>query len=72
MIRLQLSLNAGLRQEHNPISPDLQRSTWYGIDVDLNIARAWFASFSGLMQKDPGNPGTSTLTQVYGGVTWRF
>ncbi len=72
IVRLQLSLNAGLRQEHNPISPDLQRSTWYDIDIDLNIARAWFASFSGLMQKDPGNPGTSTLTQVYGGLTWRF
>ncbi len=72
VVRLQLSLNAGLRQEHNPISPDLQRSTWYDIDIDLNIARAWFASFSGLMQKDPGNPGTSTLTQVYGGLTWRF
>jgi hypothetical protein len=72
IVRLQLSLNAGLRQERNPISPDLQRSTWYDIDIDLNIARAWFASFSGLMQKDPGNPGTSTLTQVYGGLTWRF
>ena len=72
MIRLQLSLNAGLRQEHNPISPDLQRSSWFGLDADVNIARAWFASFSALMQKDPANPGTSTLTQVYGGLTWRF
>ena len=72
MMRLQLSLNAGLRQEHNPISPDLQKSTWYGVDVDINLARAWFVSFSGLLQKDPANPGTSTLTQFYGGVTWRF
>ena len=72
MTRLQLSLNAGLRQEHNPISTDLQKSTWYGVDVDINLARAWFVSFSGLMQKDPANPGTSTLTQLYGGVTWRF
>ena len=71
-VRIQLSLNAGLRQERNPISPDLRRSTWFDIDVDLNIARAWFASFSGLMQKDTANPGTSTLTQFYGGLTWRF
>lgn len=71
-VRLQISLNAGLRQEHNPISPELQKSTWYGVDVDLNLARAWFVSFSGLMQKDPANPGTSTLTQIYGGLTWRF
>ncbi len=72
MVRLQVSLNGGIRQEHNPISPDLQRSTWAGMDVDLSLARAWFVSFSGLMQKDPANPGTSTLTQIYGGVTWRF
>ena len=71
-VRIQLSLNAGLRQEHNPISPDVQRSTWFDIDADVNIARAWFASFSGLIQKDTANPGTSTLTQVYGGLTWRF
>jgi len=72
MMRLQINLNAGLRQEHNPISTTLQKSTWFGVDADVNVARAWFVSFSGLMQKDPANPGTSTLTQIYGGVTWRF
>ena len=36
------------------------------------MARQWYVSFSALHQQDPGNPGTSTLTQIYGGVTWRF
>ncbi len=69
---IHLDLNGGLRQEDNPVAGFQQKSTWYGVDVDLNLARAWFLSFSGLMQKDAANPGTSTLTQVYGGLTWRF
>jgi hypothetical protein len=69
---IHVDLNAGRRQERNPIATSLQHSTWYGVDIDMNLARSWFLSFSGLGQKDPANPGTSTLTQVYGGVTWRF
>jgi len=69
---IHIDLNAGLRQEDNPVLTFDQKSTWYGVDVDINLARAWFLSFSGLMQKDAANPGTSTLTQVYGGLTWRF
>ncbi len=69
---IHLDLSAGLRQEDNPIALGLQKSTWYGVDMDLNVGRAWFISVSALRQNDTANPGTSTLTQIYGGVTWRF
>lgn len=69
---VHVDLNAGLRQEDNPTIAALQRSTWYGVDLDVALARQWYFSFSGLRQKDPANPGTSTLTQIYGGLTWRF
>jgi len=69
---LHVDLNAGLRREDNPTAPALQKSVWYGVDVDLALARAWFLSVSGLRQQDPGNPGTSTTTQLYGSLSWRF
>jgi hypothetical protein len=69
---IHVDLNAGVREEDNPNITALQRSTWYGMDLDVALARQWYFSFSGLRQKDPGNPGTSTLTQIYGGLTWRF
>jgi len=69
---VHVDLNAGLRQEDNPAITFRQKSTWYGVDVDINLARAWFLSVSGLRQTDDANPGSSTLTQVYGGLTWRF
>jgi len=69
---IHVDLNAGLRQEDNPVSAVQQKSTWYGIDMDLNVGRAWFITVSGLRQTDAANPGTSTLTQIYGGLTWRF
>ncbi len=63
---LHVSLNAGLRK-------DVQKSTWYGLDMDASLARAWYLSISALRQKDPviNTPGQTT-TQIFGGVTWRF
>ena len=69
---IHVDLNAGLRREDNPNNTTMQKSTWYGADLDLILARAWFVSFSGLRQQDPGNPGTSTTTQLYSSITWRF
>jgi hypothetical protein len=69
---IHVDLNAGMRQEANPVFVDLQKSTWYGVDLDVALARQWYFSVSGLRQQDPANPGTSTLTQVYTGLTWRF
>lgn len=69
---LHLELNAGIRREDNPNALVPQESSWYGLDADLGLGRAWFLSLSALRQQDPANPGTSTLTQFYGGVSWRF
>ncbi len=69
---VHLDLNAGIRQEDNPVYTQLQKSSWYGLDVDVAMARQWYFSFSALRQQDPANPGTSTLTQLYGGLTYRF
>jgi hypothetical protein len=69
---VHIDFNGGIRREDNPVNTTLQTSTWYGVDLDASVARSWFVSFSGLRQKDPANPGTSTTTQVYGSVTWRF
>jgi len=69
---VHLDLNAGVRREDNPNMTVQQKSTWYGVDADIAMARQWYFSFSALRQQDPANPGTSTLTQLYGGLTWRF
>lgn len=69
---LHLEVNAGVRREDNPNALVPQESTWYGLDADLSMGRSWFLALSALRQRDPANPGTSTLTQFYGGVSWRF
>lgn len=69
---VHIDFNGGLRREDNPNNATLQKSTWYGVDIDASLARSWFVSFSGLRQTDPANPGTSTTTQLYGSITWRF
>jgi hypothetical protein len=69
---MHAGLNGGLRREDNPHYPSKNQSTWYGIDMDAALARAWFLSGSALRQRDPLNPGNSTTTQLYAGVTWRF
>ena len=69
---IHVDLNGGMRQEDNPAFADLQKSTWYGVDLDVALARQWYFTVSGLRQQDPANPGTSTLTQIYSGLTWRF
>jgi hypothetical protein len=69
---VHVDLNGGVRQEDNPAFVERQKSTWYGVDLDIALARQWYLNLSGLRQKDPANPGTSQLTQVYSGLTWRF
>jgi len=69
---IHVDLNGGVRQEDNPAFVERQKSTWYGVDLDVALARQWYLNLSGLRQKDPANPGTSQLTQIYSGLTWRF
>ncbi|MGE5802793.1 MAG: hypothetical protein ACM358_11090 [Gemmatimonadota bacterium] len=70
--RLHFDVNGGTRREDNPNTTTMQTSTWYGVAVDVSVARAWFVSVSGLRQKDPASPGTNVTTQLYSSVTWRF
>lgn len=66
---LHVDLNGGLRREDNPVaSASVRDFTWYGLDLDLSLARAWFLSFS--TQRENGPDGNTN--QFYGGVTWRF
>lgn len=69
---LHVSINGGLRHEDNLNTTTAQTSRWYGVDLDAAVARAWYVAVSGLRQADPANPGTSTTTQLYASVTWRF
>ncbi len=69
---LHVNVNGGMRREDNMNTTTTQTSTWYGMDLDANLARAWYVSVSGLRQADPANPGTSTTAQLYASVTWRF
>lgn len=69
---VHVDFNGGIRREDNPMATGVQKASWYGLDVDMSVARAWFVSLSALQQKDPANPGTSTTTQLYSSVTWRF
>jgi hypothetical protein len=41
---------------------------WGGLDLDVNVARAWYLLLSGLTEHG-GADGTS---QVYGGLSTRF
>ena len=66
---LHVDLNGGIRREDNPAaSSSLRKFTWYGLDFDLSLARAWFLSFSG--QRETGPDGNTN--QFFGGLTWRF
>ncbi len=66
---LHVDLNGGLRHEDNPVAdPSSRRFTWYGLDLDVSLARAWFISLSG--QREQGPDGNTN--QFYGGITWRF
>ncbi len=69
---IHVDVNGGVRQEDNPAFAERQKSTWYGVDLDVALARQWYLTLSTLRQKDPANPGTSQLTQIYSGLTWRF
>ena len=47
---------------------NIRKFTWYGLDFDVSLARAWFMSFSA--QRENGPDGNTN--QFYGGITWRF
>lgn len=66
---IHIDLDGGLRKDTNPRnSPSNSTIKWYGLDIDVNLARAWFLSLSGQRELSPG----LTTNQFYGSLSWRF
>ncbi|MEO8636203.1 MAG: hypothetical protein ABI587_13090 [Gemmatimonadales bacterium] len=66
---VHLDLNGGLRNEHSPLAdPSHRNITWFGGDLDVSIARAWYLSLSGQRERSPD----LTTTQLYSSLSWRF
>ena len=60
-----LELQTGV-QDETGISP--RHNTWYGIDMDVSLARAWFLSLSGSTEHSAG----VTTKTLFSSLTWRF
>jgi len=66
---LQVQLQAGTRVEESRLDgPSDRRFTWWGADLDLTLAHAWYLSLSGNREHGPDG----AITQWYSGLTWRF
>jgi hypothetical protein len=66
---LHLALSGGMRNESNPvISNGSQRYFWYQADLDLQFARMWFWSLSGVMEQGSGG----LVRQLFSSLSWRF
>jgi len=67
--RWHVEINGGVRDETNLIDPTLGGTlTWYGLDVDVNIARRWFAILS--VETSTGD--MEATDQAFLSVAWRF
>jgi hypothetical protein len=67
--RLHFELSGGARIERDPLAiPASQSILWGGLDLDVNVARAWYLMLSGITERGGGD-GTS---QIYGGLSTRF
>lgn len=66
---VHVDLSGGLRNENVPLADPRHRNiSWYGVDVDVSIARSWYLSLSGQRERAPD----LTTTQFYGSLSWRF
>lgn len=67
--RLRLELSGGARLERDRLGtpPTTQSILWSGLDLDVNLARAWYLMLSGTAEG-----GASGTSQLYGGFSTRF
>jgi hypothetical protein len=66
---LHLSLSGGLRDETSTlVSSGSQQYFWYQADLDLQVARMWFWSLSGVQEEGPGG----VVRQLFSSLSWRF
>jgi hypothetical protein len=58
-----------LRAERDPLNDPMNSTvTWVGADLDVTLARAWYAMLSATRQRG----GLDGNDQLYGGVSVRF
>jgi len=66
---LHLALSGGMRNETNAlVSTGSQQYYWYQADLDLQFARMWYWSLSGVMEQGSGG----TVRQLFSSLSWRF
>ena len=66
---LHLSLSGGLRDETSTLAGgSSQNYLWYEADLDLQFARMWFWSLSGVQEEGPGG----VVRQLFSSLSWRF
>ncbi len=72
--RLHLELSGGARTERDPLAISTTQSVlWGGLDLDVNVARAWYLMLSGIAERGGGGgSGGDGTSQVYGGLSTRF
>jgi hypothetical protein len=72
--RLHFELSGGARIERDPLAnPTSQSILWGGLDLDVNLARAWYLMLSGITERGAGAGGGGDGTsQIYGGLSTRF
>lgn len=67
--RMHLELSGGARLEHDPLAlPARVTIVWGGLDLDVNLARAWYLMLSGSAE----HGGVERTSQLYGGFSVRF
>jgi hypothetical protein len=66
---LHVALSGGVRNETNlMISNGARQYLWYQADLDLQFARMWFWSLSGVMEQGSGG----AVRQLFSSLSWRF
>jgi hypothetical protein len=67
--RWYVEVQGGVRDETNLTTSLLDSTlTWYGLGVDVNLGRRWFASVSA----ETSSGGSEAADQIYSSVTYRF
>src|SRR2546425_10952809 len=68
--RLNLELSGGARLERDRLAtpPTTQSILWGGLDLDVNVSRAWYLMLSGITERGGGD----ATSQIYGGPSTRF
>ena len=67
--RLRVELSGGARVERDALAlPATQTILWGGLDLDVNVARAWYLMLSGNAERGGPEP----TSQLYSGFSVRF